>query len=71
MDEHKIRLLADCAMHTRFDAGHLIFNEGQPEPENLAQWPVSVTRQSTSLFAHRWRKRLSVLSNKPMGRPPK
>ncbi len=29
MSEHHIHLLADCAMRSRFEAGHLIFREGE------------------------------------------
>jgi CRP/FNR family transcriptional regulator, cyclic AMP receptor protein len=29
MSEHHIRLLADCAMELHFDAGHVIFREGE------------------------------------------
>jgi CRP/FNR family cyclic AMP-dependent transcriptional regulator len=29
ISEHHIRLLADCAMHSHFDAGHVIFREGE------------------------------------------
>jgi len=29
MSEHHIRLLTDCAMRSRFEAGHFIFREGE------------------------------------------
>ncbi len=29
MSEHHIRLLADCAMRSHFEAGHIIFREGE------------------------------------------
>jgi CRP/FNR family cyclic AMP-dependent transcriptional regulator len=29
MSEHHIRLLTDCAMRSRFEAGHVIFREGE------------------------------------------
>src|SRR5437867_2913938 len=30
MSEHHIHLLADCAMRSHFEAGHVIFREGEP-----------------------------------------
>jgi CRP-like cAMP-binding protein len=29
MSEHHIHLLADCAMHSHFEAGHVVFREGE------------------------------------------
>jgi CRP-like cAMP-binding protein len=29
ISEHHIRMLADCAMHSHFEAGHVIFREGE------------------------------------------
>ena len=30
ISEHHVRLLADCAMRSHFEAGHVIFREGEP-----------------------------------------